>query len=104
GSLQQDRAAVQLFIDEMNSASGELHPVLEGLVLSIKAGESRQERRMDIEQAVGEFRNEMAAEDAHVAGQANQVDFLFQQQSGYLLVELRASHSRRTKTAVREAQ
>ena len=47
--LQEDRSAIQAFVNKMNGATGDLHPVIERLMLRIDAGEGRQERRMSID-------------------------------------------------------
>ena len=42
GRLQQDGAAVEILIHEMDGAAGDLHAVGQGLILRIQAGESRE--------------------------------------------------------------
>src|SRR5579863_5788368 len=51
--LQHDNAVVEVLIDKMDRAAGELDAVFEGLLLRFEAGKGGQQRRMDIEDAVG---------------------------------------------------
>src|SRR5260370_36014820 len=46
--LRDDRAGVEIFVDEMDGAAGEFHAVFEGLALRFEAGEGREQRRMDV--------------------------------------------------------
>src|SRR5258707_9759965 len=41
--LQDDGAGVEIFVDEVDGASGELDAVVEGLLLRFEAGEGRSE-------------------------------------------------------------
>jgi hypothetical protein len=74
GALQQDHAVVQVLIDKMDGASGQLDAVIEGLGLRVEAGKGGQERGVDVEDAVGKGGDELRREEAHVAGQADEVD------------------------------
>jgi len=53
GGLQDDGACVEIFVDEMDGAAGEFHAVVERLLLGFEAGEGREERGMNIEDALG---------------------------------------------------
>ena len=71
--LQDDDAVIQMLVDEVHRAAGDLHAVVEGLGLRLEAGEGGQQRRMNVEDAVGEGVDEFRREQAHVAGQADQI-------------------------------
>ena len=73
-ALQYDRPVVQVLIDEVHGAAADLHAVVEGLPLRVHAGEGRQQRRMDVEDPRGELLDEPRRQQAHVAGQADQID------------------------------
>ncbi len=51
-ALQDDHAAIDLLIDEIDSAAGVLRAVVEGLLRCAVVRESRQERGVKIERAV----------------------------------------------------
>src|SRR6185437_5457155 len=55
GGLQDDRAGVEIFVDEMHGAADEFYAVLESLALSFEPGKRRQERRMNIENTAAKF-------------------------------------------------
>ena len=69
--LQDDGAGVEIFVDEVDGATGEFDAVIEGLFLRFKAGEGREERGMDIKDALGKGGDEIRREEAHVAGEAD---------------------------------
>lgn len=58
GALEDDDAVVEVLIDEVNGAAGDLDAVIEGLGLGFEAGKGGQERRVDVEDAVGVGRHE----------------------------------------------
>ncbi len=74
GGLQKDRAAVELFVDEVNGTAGDLHAVGERLILGIETGKGGQQRRMDIQDATLKLPNELSAQETHVACQTNPID------------------------------
>ena len=74
GVLQDDDAVVYGLVDEVDGAAGDFRSVVEGLVLGVEAGEGGEQRWMDVEDAVGEGRDEGRRDDAHVAGEADEVD------------------------------
>src|SRR6266436_5830234 len=84
--LQDDGAGVEIFVDEMDGAAGELDAVVEGLLLRFEAGEGRQERRVNIEDALGKGGYEEGGEKAHVAGEADEINFVFVENGGDLAV------------------
>lgn len=72
--LEENWAAVEIFIDEVDGAAGDLYPVCEGLVLGVEAGESGQQGRVNVEDAIGELRNELSTQEAHIACETNPID------------------------------
>ena len=47
--------------------------MLQSLMLRVQPRKGGQQRRMDIQNALGKFADEMAAQDPHVARQADQI-------------------------------
>src|SRR6059058_1427928 len=74
--LHDDGARVEVFVHEMHGAAGEFHPVFQRLALRFEARKRRQQRRMNIQDAIRKLGHEIGREQAHVAGKANQVDFV----------------------------
>ena len=72
-SLEQDRAAVEIFVDEVDRAARDFCAVRESLILRIEAGESGQQRRVDIQDAIGKLRNEVSAQEPHITSQTNPI-------------------------------
>ncbi len=63
--------------------------VFERLALRFKPGKSRQQRRMDIQDASGKRRYEIGRKQPHVARQAHEIDvFLLQRGDNELVVRL----------------
>ena len=63
-------------VDEVDGASRDLGSVVERLLLGVEAGEGRQQRGVDVEDAVGEGAHELGRDEAHVAGQADEIDLV----------------------------
>ena len=61
-------------VDEVDSAAGDFGSVIEGLMLGVEAGEGGEQRGVDVEDAVGEGLDKGGGDDAHVAGEADQID------------------------------
>src|ERR1700730_1022933 len=61
----------------MDSAAGEFDAIFEGLPLGLEAGERGEERRVNVEDAIGESGDEIWREKAHVTGEADEIDFVF---------------------------
>src|SRR5579863_1109182 len=74
--LQDDGSGVEIFVDKMDGAAGEFDAIFEGLALRLEAGERREERRVNVEDATGEGGDEIRGEKAHVAGEADEIDFM----------------------------
>src|SRR2546426_1118108 len=86
GGLQNDGASVEIFVDEMDGAAGEFHAIFEGLTLRFEAREGREQRRMNVQDAVWIFCDKKRREQAHVSGEADEIDFVFVKNSGDLAV------------------
>ena len=86
-SLADYRAGVEIFIDEMDGAAREFCAVGEGLVLGFEAREGGEERRVDVEDAGGERRDEEGREKAHVAGETDELDVGLVKSGGNLAIE-----------------
>ena len=52
-ALQHNDAVIQMLIDVVHGAAGDFYAVVEGLCLCVEAGEGGQQRRMDVENAIG---------------------------------------------------
>src|SRR5207245_2149689 len=84
--LENDRAGVEIFVNKMDSATGEFYAVFESLALGFEAGEGREERRMNIKDAIGKFGDEERREQAHISGEADEVDFVIVENGGDLAI------------------
>ena len=73
-ALEDDGAVIEALVDEVDGAAGDFDSVIERLLLGVETGERGQQRRMDIEDAVGEGGDEAGREQAHVTGEADEVD------------------------------
>ena len=51
--------ASRYFVDEMHRAAGDLHAVLQRLVLRVQTRKSRQQRRVDVQNALRKLAHEM---------------------------------------------
>ena len=58
--LQDDRTVVELACHEVHGRAGDADAVLERLPLRVEAGKRRQQRRMDVEDAMRETRRAAA--------------------------------------------
>ena len=79
GLLQDDDAVVELLVDKVHGASGDLDAVVEGLLLRVEPGKGGQQRGVDVQDAVGEGLDELRREQAHVSGEADEVDVVLAQ-------------------------
>src|SRR5258708_15902255 len=74
--LQNNGAGVEILVDEVDGAAGELHAVVEGLLLRFEARERGEKRGMDIQDALGKGGDEKRREEAQVACEADEIDHL----------------------------
>src|SRR5579859_6392550 len=74
GSLQNNRAGIELLIYEMDCAATDLDSVLKRLLLGIQSRKCRQQRGMNVQNPHRESPAELGAEQSHEASQANQLD------------------------------
>ena len=74
GSLKHDRTGIELFVDEVHGTSRYLDTIRQRLVLRIESRESRQKRWMDIEDTLRERLDELGAEQAKIACEADEID------------------------------
>jgi len=102
--LQNNRAVVKVLIDKVHGAAGDLDSVIEGLLLCIEAGEGRQQRGMDVENAIGKGGDELRREQAHVAGEADEIDLAGAKGSDHVVVVLGAGAALGDEHFARQAQ
>ena len=95
---------VQVIIHKMHRATGNLYPVLEGLLLRLEAGKRRQQRRMNIENAVRERGYKLRRQQPHITGQANQIHSVRAQAIDHLDVVLLALAPLGEKNLIRQPQ
>ena len=88
GALEDDGAVVELLVDEMDGAAGKLDAEVEGLGLGFEAGEGGEQRRVDVEDAVGKRGDKGGGNEAHVAGEADEVDVVVEERFDVWLVAL----------------
>ena len=75
--LQDDWTCIEIFVHEMDGAAGEFDAVFEGLALRFESRKRREQRWMDIEDAVRKGSYEIGGEQAHVSGETDQIDSAF---------------------------
>jgi len=74
GHLPDHRARVEPFVDVVNGDAGRLDPGGQRVVDRPRPGELRQERRVHVDDAVGEAIEKRGREEMHVAGEDDQLD------------------------------
>ena len=84
--LQDDGAGVEVFVDEVDGATGEFDAIVEGLLLGFEARKGREERGMNVQDSLGKSRYEEWREEAHVASEADEIDLVFVEDGGDLAV------------------
>lgn len=73
GTLTDDGAGIDTGVDEVDGTAGCFDAVVEGLFPGRDAWKGWKQRGMDVDDSAGEGLQERAFEDAHEAGQDNQV-------------------------------
>ena len=74
GGLQHNRTIVEAGRHEMYRGAGHPDAVIECLTLRLEAGERRQQRRMNVEDAIRKRLEQLRAKSPHIPGKANQTD------------------------------
>src|SRR6185437_3903088 len=86
GGLHENGTAIKVLIHKVSGASGDFHAVYPCLILRIETRKSRQQRRVNVQNAIAELVDKMAAEQAHVSGKADKVDGVLAQEIRHLAV------------------
>lgn len=73
-------------LTDATGAARQLHAVFQRLSLRLQPGKGRQQRRMNIENALWKSLHKIGRKQPHVAGQANQIDPLLLQNGYHLAV------------------
>jgi hypothetical protein len=74
GLLGDDGAGIDSLVDKMNGATGHFYTVIEGLFPGFQTGKGGQKRGVDVDDAVGKSAEEFAFEDAHEAGEHDEIN------------------------------
>ena len=74
GALQDDDTVVDVLVDEVDGASGDFGSEGERLGLGVETWEAGEQAGVDVEDAIGEGGDEGRRDEAHVAGEADEVD------------------------------
>src|SRR5271157_5094498 len=88
GLLQDDGAVVEVGVHEVHRAAGDFHAIVEGLLLRLQSWKRRQQRRMDVEDAVGKLLHEPRRQQAHVSRKADKINFVLAQRGNDLAIML----------------
>ena len=79
GFLQDDDTVIQLLVDKVYGAARDLYSVIKCLLLCIEPREGRQQRWMDIENALRKCLNKFYGEETHITCQADKVHVMLSQ-------------------------
>ena len=90
GVLADDDAVVDGLVDEVDGASGDLCTVVEGLLLGVESREGWEQRGVDVEDTVRKGGHEGGRDDAHVSGEADEIDLVLVEAVDHLGVVLGA--------------
>ena len=72
--LKHDRAGIEVLVHKMNSGAALGGAVVQGLLLRVQAGIFRQQRRVNVEDAIRKRVDEHRAQQAHEPGEADERD------------------------------
>ena len=75
--LEHDRASIELRGNDVHGGTTDLDAVVPRLGLPVEPGEGRQERWMDVEDAVRERLDERCAQQPHETSEAHERDVAF---------------------------
>jgi hypothetical protein len=89
-TLQDDYAVIEMLVDKMHCAASHFDAVLEGLLLRVETGKRRQQRGMNVEDAIRKRGDEPGREQAHVARKADEIDIVSAQAGDHIGVVLNA--------------
>ena len=103
-ALEDDDAVVEMLIDKMHRAAGELDAVVEGLGLRIEAGKGGQQRGMNIENALGKSSDELGREQTHITGETDEVDVVCLEAGDHVGIVLGAGAAFGDERGVRQAE
>src|SRR6185312_2973648 len=88
----------------MNRAAGDFDAVGPCLVLGIEAREGRQQRGVNVQNAIAELVDEMAAEQAHISGKAYKINSVLAQEIHHPPVVIVTVHALRFQRSAGEAE
>src|SRR5208282_4620778 len=74
------------FVHKMDRAASKFNTILEGLALRLEAGEGGKQRRVNVQNTIRECSHKIRRQQAHIAGQADELDFVFVQHGDHLPV------------------
>ena len=84
--LQNDRPVIQMLIHKVNRTPGHFHAVIERLLLRIKPRKRRQQRWMNVQNAIGKCGDELRRQQPHITSEANQVHAMGTQTFGNICI------------------
>ena len=105
--LQNNRPGIETLVHEMHRAARKFRAVFERLPLRFESRKRRQQRRMNVQDAVRKRANEIWRKQSHVPGQADELNaFLFERRNDLPVVHLafeplRRNRARRNSTCTR---
>src|SRR5271165_2487500 len=76
GLRQDDRSVVEVGNHEVHGTARHLHAVVERLLLRVKSRKRRQQRRVDVQDAIGKLLYEPRRQQSHIASKADEIDFV----------------------------
>jgi len=104
-SLGNQGAMIEFGRDQMHARAMNKNPCGQRAGMRIKAGEGRQQRRMDIDQSSGKMLHETVGEDTHETGEHDQINLQCIEPLDQRGIEgLAADESRRRENLDRQAQ
>src|SRR5271157_1480289 len=74
--LGDDDSVIELFVNEVDRASGDIHAILERLPRRVPAWKGWQQGGMDVQNTLRICLDKLRGEQAHVSGEADQVNLM----------------------------